>query len=161
MDDQASSVLRFLFTSPGANENITVLGLMVFLIITCLTAVVLLRRKTRLLHQQLERLQYDFLVANRSAIGMGQQILALEKQLYQPQQHSNDTKSVRHTRKPETVGNLSLVRDNASHDDSKNDVYEKSRQLLAQGHDIQQVIKASGLSYSEVSLMKALVGVNK
>lgn len=36
------------------------------------------------------------------------------------------------------------------------EAYEKSRQLLSQGVDISEIVKQSGLSYSEVSLMQKL-----
>jgi len=54
--------------------------------------------------------------------------------------------------------NLSLVNKELLHNDElpSDAVYEKSRLLLSQGVDIIDVVKQSGLSFSEVSLMQKL-----
>ncbi|MFT6101806.1 MAG: hypothetical protein ACJAZJ_001207 [Candidatus Endobugula sp.] len=55
--------------------------------------------------------------------------------------------------------NLSLVNNDIVPNDELPDdkAYEKTRQLLSQGVDIPEVVKQSGLSFSEVSLMQKLV----
>jgi hypothetical protein len=113
-------------------------------------------RKAIALTRKMDRLQHDLRVANSSAIGMGQQLLCLEKQLHSQQQEikqSSKEKSVKLTVVDKHQSSQSLDTDNELPADA---VYEKSRQLLAQGVDIKEVIKQSGLSYSEVSLMKTL-----
>ncbi len=139
------------------------------------------QRRTRALKQHIERLQHDFSVSHNSAIGMGQKILALEKQLLKDSTRKNtmnahnnleqyaenvdNTKyqpkqaSVKSTAKLSVVSNnVSLENlQNAAEDDPDQDAaYALSKQLLAQGHTIEEVINRSGLSYSEVSLMKSL-----
>jgi hypothetical protein len=57
-----------------------------------------------------------------------------------------------------SIANLSLVNNDFLHNDElpNDEAYEKSRQLLSQGVDIPEVVKQSGLSFSEVSLMQKL-----
>ena len=57
-----------------------------------------------------------------------------------------------------SLTNLSLVNNDIVPNDELPDdkAYEKSRQLLSQGVDIPEVVKQSGLSFSEVSLMQKL-----
>ena len=107
------------------------------------------------LQQQIDRLQHDFLVANSSAIGMGQQLMSLEKKWQTPVQSHAPLA----TEKPVklTVVNTPVSSGDTFEGMPSNEVYETSRQLLAQGVDIHDVIKRSGLSYSEVSLMQSLV----
>jgi hypothetical protein len=120
-------------------------------------------RKSARVHKKLERLQHDLLVANSSAIGMGQQLLALEKKLHA---QSNNAQTPASKKTPNSPIQLTVVDNktatqavNSTADDEVSDdaIYETSRQLLAQGVDIEEVIKRSGLSYSEVSLMQSLV----
>jgi hypothetical protein len=82
----------------------------------------------------------------------------------------NDLASNQHYKKPAKVTNrsmgskinnsasLSLVNNKFLHNDElpSDAVYEKSRLLLSQGVDINDVVKQSGLSFSEVSLMQKL-----
>lgn len=173
--------------------------------IIILISLFVIQRKLSRVTRQYERLQHEFLVANNSAIGLGKQVLLLEKKVYELTSNphvdqTNNSANVSSTTAPFTVVSNDIVsnmgksaseRSNNSSNNStanntshktavrsaafneeidinsamRNDlttavddaVYEKSRQLLAQGHDIEDVIKQSGLSYSEVSLMKALV----
>jgi hypothetical protein len=57
-----------------------------------------------------------------------------------------------------SINTLSLVNnDSLQHDELPSDeAYEKSRQLISQGVEIPEIVKQSGLSFSEVSLMKKL-----
>ncbi|MFT5118914.1 MAG: hypothetical protein ACI9NY_002456 [Kiritimatiellia bacterium] len=117
-------------------------------------------RRTSALSRNMDRLQHDLRVANSSAIGMGQQLLCLEKKLHGQKQK---VQQISQEKANEKSVKLTVVDKHQSSQRFANDidlpadaVYEKSRQLLAQGADIQEVIKQSGLSYSEVSLMKTL-----
>lgn len=114
------------------------------------------RRRMNRLQQQLARVQHDLLVANSSAIGMGQQLLALEKK----GQVSRKKSVPLAAEKPVKLTVVDTPVHPSAHTYSSmpsNEIYETSRQLLAEGVDIEEVIKRSGLSYSEVSLMKSLV----
>lgn len=142
----------------GLSEAQLTDGLWLLLGASLLCIVLRSYRKSALLNKKIDRLQHDLLVANNTAIGMGQQLLSLEKKISSP------NKTHPHTAKyPGKQAKLTVVDTIKSSDsidqtvDTRDDkVYEKSRQLLAQGYDIEEVIKQSGLSYSEVSLMKAL-----
>ncbi len=145
----------------GLSQQQLIIGGIGVVSVMVLSAFYINQRKTRRLSQKLERLQHDLLVANNSAIGMGQQLLSLEKKLFTPQQPTVK----KPTTNPSTVktsrsqpANLTVVDNNIhSHDSIPSDaVYEQSRQLLAQGNTIEEVSKQSGLSYSEVSLMKKM-----
>jgi len=86
------------------------------------------QRKQRELSALISRLQHDLKVANSSAIGMGQHLMALERRL-QSSDHTDTGNSV---------------------------VLSKAKKLLVQGGDVDTVAKQCGLSYAEVSLMSAL-----
>ena len=73
--------------------------------------------------------------------------------------------------KTESINKLSLVKNDSLEKSSVNvseepdkevgempsdEAYEQSRRLLSQGVDISEIVKQSGLSYSEVSLMQKL-----
>jgi hypothetical protein len=60
--------------------------------------------------------------------------------------------------KNDNSSNLSLVNNDFLQRDQlpSDEAYEKSRQLLSQGVDIPEIVKQSGLSFSEVALMKKL-----
>lgn len=129
-------------------------------LLLCLALYKMYRRSVHL-KEQIERLQNDHRVANSSLIGMGQQILALEKRL--PATPSSFEKPVKLTvvenppNQQTSQTDISVNSGYANTTESTDNAYETSRQLLAQGADIEEVIKRSGLSYSEVSLMKSLV----
>jgi len=63
-----------------------------------------------------------------------------------------------HQQKTETPKKLSLVNSDFLQSEQlpSDEAYEKSRQLISQGLDIPEIVKQSGLSFSEVSLMKKL-----
>jgi hypothetical protein len=129
--------------------------------VLALSIVWLSHRKTNALTRKMDRLQHDLRVANSSAIGMGQQLLSLEKKLHS-QKQAAQKQDIQQTAKEKSV-KLTVVDKHQASQSLANDtdlpadaVYEKSRQLLAQGVDIKEVIKQSGLSHSEVSLMKTL-----
>jgi hypothetical protein len=156
----------------GTSADQLVYGLMASLGIFVMLLLWFTHRKTVNLHKKMERLQRDLLVSNHSAIGMGQQLLSLEKQLQKARtppytQQSTPASTVASTAEKTVLtvvsSTPSINNASANHhaplftdDDNEDVIYEKSRKLLAQGYDIQEVIKQSGLSYSEVSLMKAL-----
>ncbi len=135
---------------------------------TCLTSLGILwlhQRKLVRLQQRFERLQYELLVANNTSIGLGQQVLALEKKVYgkhatQTPSHNPSTnlQTNKHSSKitPLTVVDNTSAMASLGDTTPSDEVYQKSRQLLYKGVPIEDVVKQSGLSYSEVSLMKAL-----
>lgn len=176
--------------------------------ITVVLLVVSAYRKTRKLNQKLERLQHELHIANSSAIGMGQQLLALEKKILKQNQVNNnvhqhqrvleqqarkleeqhDNVAVMTPRNnvtdnhfpeshsPEKNNTASMVEDNqpthkqthkkttasSTHAeivedlDDNTQAYQQAKQWLAQGYDVAYVVKKSGLSQAEVSLMHAL-----
>jgi hypothetical protein len=72
---------------------------------------------------------------------------------------AKQTKFAQHTQKKNNnSSNLSLVNNDFLQRDQlpSDEAYETSRQLLSQGVDIPEIVKQSGLSFSEVSLMKKL-----
>lgn len=128
-------------------------------LLLCL-ALYTMHRHSMHLKGQIQRLQNDHRVANSSLIGMGQQILALEKRLLptpssfeKPKLTVVENPSSQHAR----YTNISPSDTHTNTANNADNAYETSRQLFAQGAEIEEVIKRSGLSYSEVSLIKSLV----
>ena len=146
-------------------------------------------RKTRKLQQRMERLQHELQIANSSAMGMGQQLLALEKKILRQSQvnnnlHEHQQSLEKQARKLQDSGyqkvssiasrtaasvappsapmSTSMPKENQHPlpvDDLSLDnmqSYDQAKQWLSQGYDVAYVMKKSGLSQAEVSLMHAL-----
>lgn len=125
------------------------------------------RRKTKFLQEKLERLERELKVANSSAIGMGQQLIALEKQisqqlLSQPPQavksKSLSTLKNKVSNQPDLSNNrlVSKSQQVSQADNRSLTSYDEARQALALGKSIEEVSKDCRLSYAEVSLLQAL-----
>lgn len=144
------------------------------------------QRKTKALNKKFEKLQNDLLIANSTTIGMGQKLLVLEKELGKQREITQQKMAVQQSPSTVAANSNVLTlnqkkpafntpRNNQSssshafanaangHSDLLNntdlpsdEAYEKSRLLLSQGFAIEDVVKQSGLSFSEVSLMKKL-----
>ncbi len=99
-------------------------------------------RQSHHLQKKIDRLQHELSVANNSAIGMGQQLIQLEKKIHTSQQKTTGSPSLRVIENPLAAG--------------KADAHEVSRQLLHQGYSVEETARRSGLSYSEVSLINAI-----
>jgi hypothetical protein len=147
-----------------------------------LIVLLLNQRKSKKLATQLEKLQKNLMVANSTTIGMGQKLIHLEKQLQANHQKPKNQKTqpvdvpeqedipvsnvfskqakpiLNIQQKNDNSSNLSLVNNDFLQRDQlpSDEAYETSRQLLSQGVDIPEIVKQSGLSFSEVSLMKKL-----
>jgi len=129
-------------------------------------------QKNKRLNRKLARLEHDLRVANGSAIGMGQQLIEMEKRLgqqnpstlapvivkqsstpsknqYTPSQKEK-TYSAQQTIPQQTTAQEPL----ANQEDS---IYDQARQSLAQGLEVGEVAKQCGLSFAEVSLLKSLI----
>ena len=132
-------------------------------------------RKNQALQQKLLRLEREFKVANGSAIGMGQHLIALEKQLYQQQyqvqtqaqvqtpQNSVPTAAATEadsvSAEPPESSSLKVQSQEASaasEEEISSSIYDDARRALANGRTVSEVAKQCGLSYAEVSLLQAL-----
>lgn len=166
----SNDILQPLALWLGISSAYIVMAVVLFVVCLAMAFFWRSHKKAISLQKKLERLQHDLLVANSSAIGMGQKLLALEKQLYSegavnPANSTLDrnvgAERIEPTDKKvhlKVIDNTTLNQASSHPNDLPNDaVYEQTRLLLAQGIDIQEVIKRSGLSYSEVSLMQSLV----
>jgi hypothetical protein len=105
------------------------------------------------MHEKLHRLEHDLRIANGSAIGMGQQLIALEKEFKQQPSKIDIETNLPKENKQRPVQALSTSYEQSVDNSS---AYDQARSQLAQGHDINQVAKSCGLSYAEVSLLQAL-----
>ncbi|MGH1485016.1 MAG: DUF2802 domain-containing protein [Cellvibrionaceae bacterium] len=114
-------------------------------------------QKARNLFNKLQRLEHDLKIANNSAIGMGQQLISLEKQLKQ-QPVVNQAEAMALVKEAENIATKeALIEAPVNNSGSDNpSVYDRARQLLHHEQDINKVAKQCGLSYAEVSLLKAL-----
>ena len=140
-------------------ESITMMQSVVILsAVACVVSLWVMLRSyynNRKVQQRLHRLEHDLRIAHSSAIGMGQQIISLEKQLKQQRQQSPQrvakpkTAAVPPTSKPTPVAVDTTATVNGS-------VYDQARAGLANGDSIAAVAKRCGLSYAEVSLLQAL-----
>lgn len=109
-------------------------------------------RKTHYLQQKIERLQHELSVANNGAMGMGQQLIQLEKKL-QVTQRKTGSPELRVIENPFAIEGVSV---SARKDSEEKDPHEISRTLLKQGVSIEETARRSGLSFSEVSLINAM-----
>lgn len=137
-----------------------VLGLSVLACIVSLLVLLRSHQKTQALNQKLLRLEHDLRVANGSAIGMGQQIMMLEKQLGGQRRAA----SVVAKQPPQTTvsappvagDNQVQVNADTSTGIGEQSAYDQARHYLAQGLELSDVAKQCGLSFAEVSLLKSL-----
>ncbi|ODS23711.1 hypothetical protein AB835_07380 [Candidatus Endobugula sertula] len=118
-------------------------------------------RRIQLLYQKVERLQHDLLAANNSVMGMGQQLLMLEKKFYAEEQTKKNIDHHKQTleAKVNQLQNIEHLQNSKAARDKQADnqvIYEEARQLLLQGLDIPSVMKSTSLSHAEVSLISAL-----
>ena len=112
-----------------------------------------LRKQSRLL-SQVNKLSEDLRVANRGAIGMGQQIIALEKKL-QAMRLASDPQISTVMPAPAAVRTVPAA---AQHEAQamENDKLSLARELLAKGQSLTEVASTCQLSFAEVSLLRAL-----
>jgi hypothetical protein len=160
--DFSRDIMQPLIAISGIPEAYIVEAIILTAGLSIILLIWLSHRKSARLYKKLERLQHDLLVANSSSIGMGQQLLALEKKLHTQANKSSIAPPKNTSNSPiqlTVVENKTINEpvDNTVDDVPDDAIYETSRQLLAQGVGIEEVIKRSGLSYSEVSLMQSLV----
>jgi hypothetical protein len=125
-------------------------------------------RKMRLLGKKVKRLEHELKVARASAVAMGQQILNLEKQLDVSSAVTRQTiasakstsysknKAVQVSPQPQPVSFDSKKQENETGLEDQQSVYDEARYFLSQGNDVGDVATKCGLSYAEVSLLKAL-----
>jgi|GEM_PF-7126195 len=140
-------------------------------------------RKANHLNEKIEKLQHDLLFINSGTKGMGKQLLAMEKEIRcqketcssvpnnteAEKKHTHTKVTPLHTCSgPSSVSNNSApVKSsnekthfadvmNAQQEDDAGVDYDEVKNLLAQGFDIQHVIKQSRLSHAEVSLISTL-----
>ncbi len=124
------------------------------------------QKRSRALQTKIDRLQHDLRVANSGAIGMGQQLIAVEKQLNAHHSVSTTIESHKHTLQAQSAALQSQYSQTAqsmpAQDQDDEAIYQTARQLLAQGIDLDTIAKQSGLSHAEVSLINTLnqQGVN-
>ncbi|MGH1440384.1 MAG: DUF2802 domain-containing protein [Cellvibrionaceae bacterium] len=118
---------------------------------------VLLRgyQRNKALNKKLTRLEHDLRIANSSAIGMGQQLIAMEKQLSEKSITITNA-SVTASEKSNNTEQLSIPKANATSPHQETSIYDQARQSLAQGLEVGEIAKQCGLSFAEVSLLKSL-----
>lgn len=163
---------ELLFAINNMSINSIVLGLSVFSCVVSLFVLLRGHQKNHTLNKKLQRLEHDLRVANGSAIGMGQQLINLEKQL--KHQHpiasvqykepsANDKEPSAYNEKPSAYNKTSAVHAKKLTENLYNNnnveeqsVYNQARESLARGLDIADVAKQCGLSFAEVSLLKSL-----
>ena len=148
-----------LIHSIGTNN--LVLALSVIACILSTLALLRSQQKSRSLQQKLCRLEHDLRVANTSAIGMGQQVISLEKKI--KQQSHTLAQPIAHqesiaeppTLNPSHETHVQSSGLEADQSDSLS-AYDQARHFLSQGKDVDDVAKQCGLSYAEVSLLQTL-----
>lgn len=182
----------------GLTANQTMACILVLSMAVAFLALFTGLRKAKRLHDRIEKLQHDLLVTNSGAKGMGQQLIAMEKEILSQKgvssqlsvdvrdkdAHSNRhakvtplrAKNVTNHKAPNTESRSvnkpshsvdagvpennkaahfsSLM--NAQKEDDSDVAYDEVKDLLDQGFDMNHVIKKSGLSHAEVSLIRAL-----
>lgn len=113
-----------------------------------------LRKQSKLL-AQVNKLSEELRVANRGAIGMGQQIIALEKKLQAMRAPALKTA----TAVEEPIVDEGRLAEAIEPNDIltvENDKLSLARDLLAKGQSLTEVASACQLSFAEVSLLRAL-----
>ena len=136
------------------------LGLMVIGLLCYLKT----HRRHQLLDARLQRLERDLRAANNSAIGMGQQLIQMEKILkqytVQPEIKTATAAPIATTSTTETdttPHTISSRSDTTStRAASQESSYNQARDYLSQGKSVEDTMKICGLSYAEVSLLQAL-----
>jgi len=109
------------------------------------------------------RLERELKVANGSAIGMGQQLISMEKKLNQ--QHDNDYQKNQNEIKERGYLEQNYVQNSYSIENkltqpkalnNERSVYDQARASLAEGLAVSEVASQCELSFAEVSLLKSL-----
>ncbi|MEO0443773.1 MAG: DUF2802 domain-containing protein [Pseudomonadota bacterium] len=118
------------------------------------------RRQTQALTAKLQRLERELRAANSSAVGMGRQLIKMEKMLkhnVQPELTANHP-TVNNTIDAPAVQPkpIKLETTLAHSPTSQDSSYNQARHYLSQGKSVEETVKACGLSYAEVSLLQAL-----
>lgn len=118
-------------------------------------------QKNKRLNTKLARLEHDLRVANGSAIGMGQQLIEMEKRLGQQSPSTLAPVIVKQSSTPSENQYAPSQKEKAysaqdplAHQEAS--IYDQARQSLAQGLEVGEVAKQCGLSFAEVSLLKSL-----
>ena len=153
------------------SESIGSLVVASIVFISLLLVLVRNQYKTQQLQQRLLRLERNFRILNSSTISMGQQLLAVEKQLngspytladFPSLASSAPNPQLLQQARPElfdsTTDSSSISEKSVvSREDIRDDtIYNQARRFLNQGSSIKEVAKQCSLSYAEVSLLKAL-----
>ena len=142
-------------TNNDAFNGVIVLSASVVILLALLLLAVWVYRQVKALNKKVNRLQQELKVANSNAIGMGQHLMALEKQLLEKPAgalHPHQNTQQQHAGHPESES-LSSFRARV---DTEGSVYDDARQLLTEGRSIRDVAHTCQLSYAEVSLLQAL-----
>ena len=125
------------------------------------------QRKVKYLQQKLLRLERDVRIINGSTVSMGQHLLAFEKHLKQASDTQVSKASAKalseaHHQSPPPLTTTASTSDTLekivtdSGSSQTDSMYNQARDSLAQGMNIKEVAKQCGLSYAEVSLLKAI-----
>lgn len=122
-----------------------------------------LKKQNHLL-AQINKLSEELQVANRGAIGMGQQIIALEKKLEamsvttSPIKEQTPVATTTEESTDKKVANTSAEPNTQAIENSKeaDDKLALARDLLAKGQSLSEVASHCQLSFAEVSLLRAL-----
>lgn len=152
--------------------NLLLIGLSAAATLVSLLSLLLLffnQRKVKYLQQKLLRLERDVRIINGSTVSMGQHLLAFEKHIKQAPDTQASKVSAKAPSEPDHQSPLSLTTTVNTSDtlekivtdsgtSQTDSMYNEARDALAQGMNIKEVAKQCGLSYAEVSLLKALGG---
>ncbi len=151
---------QWLVTVSNWNSSTLIIALVGIVGIVAVS--MLFRSQSRVagLQQQLKKLERDLRISNGSAIGMGQQLIQIEKQLQQQknafmQQESKAASITTNTQtiRPSVVESVAVDKTSV---DNAGSIYDQARQALAQGLAIDEIAQQCGLSYAEVSLLQTL-----
>ena len=145
--------LAYLSNAHNGEVTITALAVAAISIVVMLYC---LRKQNQLL-AKVNKLSEELRVANRGAIGMGQQIIALEKKLKTLSALTDSQNNKNKQAIPEPVVDEPLSETIAEQSQTiEDDRLSHARELLAKGQSLTQVASTCQLSFAEVSLLRAL-----
>ena len=135
-------------------------------VIACLLSLCLLLRsqvRMRVIAKKNAHLERELKVMSGSVIAMGQQVMALQKQMQQLKQPTKQNITPAEPTKQSVQFDsntlLKTVTDENPYTSNSNDTdssYDAARKLLSKGNTIESVADQCSLSFAEVSLLQAL-----
>lgn len=137
------------------STNSLLVSIVTLCFLTCLLALFYGQAQVRVLQRRFKKLENDLRITHDSFIGMGQQLIELEKQTRQSQQIFHEPKFT-HAQKTVAAPDMTRSETTKSETTSSNSSYDRARQALASGLAVADVARECNLSYAEVSLLQSL-----